>query len=53
MTQPGQTILYTYNHNGLRVKKTVNGLETHYTLRGKQIVHLTKGTTQMHFPCAS
>ena len=49
MTKSGQTIQYTYNHNGLRVKKTVNGVETHYTLRGKQIVHLKKGTTQMHF----
>lgn len=31
------------------MKKTINGMETHYTLRGKQIVHLTKGATQMHF----
>ena len=49
MTKSGQTIQYTYNYSGLRVKKTVNGVETHYTLCGKQIVYLRKGTTQMHF----
>ena len=40
---------FTYDHNGLRVKKTVNGAATNYTLHGKQIQHLQKGNDNLHF----
>jgi hypothetical protein len=48
---------FTYDHNGLRVKKTVNGVDTFYTMNGKQITHIRIGAnnasgtdaTQMHF----
>ena len=48
---------FTYDHTGLRVKKTVNGVDTLYTLNGKKITHVRKGTNgangadavQMHF----
>jgi RHS repeat-associated protein len=50
-------IQFTYDHNGLRVKKTVNGVDTLYTMNGKRITHIRKGAngasgadaTQMHF----
>ena len=38
-----------YNENGLRVKKTVNGVVTDYTLHGKNVVHMTKGNDELHF----
>ena len=34
---------------GLRVKKTVNGIEASYYYNGKYVTHLSKGGTQMHF----
>ena len=33
---------FTYDHTGLRVKKTVNGVDTLYTLNGKKITHIRK-----------
>ncbi len=46
-----------YNENGLRVKKiiqpseydTANAVETNYTLHGKNIVHMTQGSNELHF----
>ena len=38
-----------YNENGLRVQKTVNGVVTKYTLHGKNIVHMTQGSNELHF----
>lgn len=38
-----------YNENGLRVRKTVNGVVTDYTLHGKNIVHMTSGGDNLHF----
>ena len=38
-----------YNENGLRVKKTVNGVVTDYTLHGKNIVHMKRGDDELHF----
>ena len=43
------TAQFTYDHTGLRVKKSVNGVDTLYTLNGKKITHIRKGDTQMHF----
>lgn len=40
---------FVYNENGLRVQKTVNGVETKYTLFGKHIVHMTQGSNELHF----
>ena len=40
---------FVYNENGLRVKKTVNGVVTDYTLHGKNVVHMTKGNDELHF----
>ena len=39
---------FVYNENGLRVKKTVNGVVTDYTLHGKNVVHMTSGTEELH-----
>ena len=49
MSKTGTTITYDYDRNGLRVRKTVNGVATDYTLNGTQITHLTKDTDWMHF----
>ena len=40
---------FTYDHNGLRVKKVVNGITTDYTLNGKLITHMTCGDNELHF----
>ena len=37
------------NENGLRVQKTINGVATKYTLHGKNVVHITSGTDELHF----
>lgn len=49
MVKTGMDASFAYDHNGLRIKKTVNGVSTEYTLRGKQVVHLNKPGHQMHF----
>ncbi len=46
MAKSGTTITYDYDHNGQRVKKTVNGTETKYAVEGKRVTHLTKGAQQ-------
>ena len=38
-----------YNENGLRVQKLVNGVATNYTLHGKNVVHMTRGSDDLHF----
>ena len=40
---------FVYNEDGLRVQKTVNGEVTKYTLHGKNIVHMTQGSNELHF----
>ena len=49
MSKSGTTAAFLYNADGLRVRKTVNGLVTNYTLHGKNIVHLTQGSNNLHF----
>ena len=49
MVKDGMTIQYKYDHNGLRVAKIVNGVETRYVLNGKQLTHLNRGNDWMHF----
>ena len=43
------TAEFVYNADGLRVQKTINGVATKYTLHGKNIVHMTSGTDELHF----
>ncbi len=49
MQKSGVTAEFVYNADGLRVQKTVNGVATKYTLHGKNIVHMTSDTDEMHF----
>ena len=49
MSKAGATIQFKYDHNGLRVGKIVNGVETRYTLHGKTVTHMTVGNDWMHF----
>ena len=44
-----QAVSCQYNASGLRVSKTVDGVTTQYTLHGKLITHLKKGTDELHF----
>ena len=49
MVKEGMTVQYRYDHNGLRIAKVVNGVETKYILNGKQLTHLHRGNDWMHF----
>ena len=49
MQKSGVTAEFVYNADELRVQKTVNGVATKYTLHGKNIVHITSGTDELHF----
>lgn len=49
MVKTGTNAQFTYDHNGLRVKKVVNGVTTNYTLNGKNIVHMTQSSNVLHF----
>ncbi len=49
MVKTGTNAQFTYDHNGLRVKKVVNDVTTNYTLNGKNIVHMTQGDNDLHF----
>ena len=49
MQKSGVTAEFVYNADGLRVQKTVNGVVTKYTLHGKNVVHMTSGTDELHF----
>ena len=50
MSKTGETVQFYYNDEGLRVRKTATTTgTTEYTLHGKQIVHMTNGTSELHF----
>lgn len=49
MVKSGTNAQFTYDHNGLRIKKVVNGVTTNYTLNGKNVVHMTQGSHDLHF----
>ena len=53
MSKSGMTVEFKYNHNGLRTqKKVTSGSEvttTEYTLHGKLVTHLTRGSDKLHF----
>ena len=48
MQKSGVTAEFVYNADGLRVQKTVNGVETKYTLHGKNVVHMISGADELH-----
>ena len=50
MSKAGETVSFSYNSDGLRVRKTATSTgTTDYTLHGKNVVHLTNGTNSLHF----
>ena len=49
MQKSGVTAEFVYNADGLRVQKTVNVVATKYTLHGKNVVHMTRGSDELHF----
>ena len=50
MQKSGETVEFVYNENGLRVQKTAASTGvTKYTLHGKNIVHMTQGSNELHF----
>ena len=50
MQKSGETVEFVYNENGLRVQKTATSTGvTKYTLHGKNVVHMTQGSNEMHF----
>lgn len=49
MRKSGMEVSFRYNANGLRTHKIVNGVVTKYTLHGKNVVHMTKGSDELHF----
>ena len=50
MSKTGETVSFEYNEDGLRTKKTSTSTGvTEYILHGKNIVHLTNGTNNLHF----
>ena len=49
MVKNGTNAQFTYDHNGMRIRKIVNGVTTNYTLNGKNVVHMTQGSHDLHF----
>lgn len=49
MVKTGTNAQFTYDHNGMRIRKIVNGVTTNYTLNGKNVVHMTQGSHDLHF----
>ena len=49
MVKTGTNAQFTYDHNGMRIRKVVNGVTTNYTLNGKNVVHMTQGGYDLHF----
>lgn len=42
-------ITYSYNENGIRTGKTVNGVTTKFYLDGTRIIEMNNGTNPLHF----
>ena len=49
ITNSNDVISYTYNEEGIRTSKTVNGVTTEYALVDRRITYQTDGTTSMYF----
>ncbi len=53
-SQPEDVVEFAYNHDGLRTQKKVTRADgtvetTEYTLHGKLVTHLRRGSDEMHF----
>ena len=50
MSKSGETVSFVYNTDGLRVQKTATSTgTTKYSMHGRNLVHLTKGSNNLHF----
>ena len=49
MTKPGSTLTFTYDADGNRTSKTVNGTTTTYTCVDGRVTHETNGTDTIHY----
>lgn len=49
MTKPGSTLTFTYDADGNRTSKTVNGVTTTYTYADGRVTHETNGTDTLHY----
>ena len=49
MTSADKTVTYTYNADGLRVSKTVDGVVHEYVYCGDKLIQETYGTTKLEF----
>ena len=49
MTKPGSTLTFTYDADGNRTSKTVNGVTTSYTYVDGRVTHETNGTDTIHY----
>ena len=49
MEKDGRSISYTYNADGKRISKTVDGITYNYHYLGDQLVEMTWGSNRMRF----
>ena len=49
MSNPGSTLTFTYDADGNRTSKTVNGTTTTYTYADGRVTHETNGTDTIHY----
>ena len=49
LSKTGTTASYTYNSNGIRTSKTVNGVTTTYTLVGDKVTQETDGINNIYY----
>ena len=49
MTKPGSSLTFTYDADGNRITKTVNGTTTTYTCVDGRVTHETNGTDTIHY----
>jgi len=49
MSKPGSTLTFTYDADGNRTSKTVNGVTTSYTYVDGRATHETNGTDTLHY----
>ena len=49
MSKPGSALTFTYDADGNRITKTVNGTTTTYTYADGRVTHETNGTDTIHY----
>jgi len=52
MADNGKTLSFTYNENGIRTTKTVNGVTTKYHLLGDAVTYESNGTDSIYYTYA-